>query len=363
MISSVKLLQLKGSPAEKGKVHGEAYREEIRQLIQLLWKNLSVYSPLVFSKESLLKINLKNLPSTEEFAPDLVEEMRGISAGAQVDFEEIFFLNSAFNLINIGDIRSTLPLLACTSFGVSGDATGDQSTYIGENCDTFKFFERYTCLLKLEDDVHPAALVYTVPGVLAHAGMNSLGLGLNVNYLCSNDVQFGKIPAVVIRKVLQFERMGDGIAAIITGKRASGANYVIGDGEGNIFNIETSSGDYDIIYPRDGVIGHANHYRSPLMKQYQVDRPISIGDSIMRDYRINRLLSEKRGHLALPQLIGNLMDHTNFPSSICFHGRRKEAVSDGDVSTVTSMIQDLTKGELHICSGPPCKGEFETFTI
>jgi isopenicillin-N N-acyltransferase-like protein len=363
MNSSIRLLELKGSSQKIGRSHGEACGDEIRELIQLLWENLSAYCPLALSRKAVLKMNMKNLPFTEEYGPDLVEEMRGVAEGAGVDFEEVFFLNSAFNLINLGDIKSVLPLLGCTAFGVSTREREDKKVYIGENYDIFKFFERFTLLLKIHDMVHPPALIYTIPGSVGQAGMNGRGIGVNVNYLCANDAQFGRIPAVIIRKVLQSERIGDAVAAIITGRRASGANYVIGDGEGNIFTIETSCGSYDILPSPHGVIGHANHYRSPPMRQYQVDRPNLIGDSIVRDYRMNRLLQERRESIDLNQLLEILKDHTNFPSSICFHGRGKEATSDGDVSTVVSMIQELNARTLYMCNGLPCKQEFSQFSV
>jgi len=363
MNSSIRLLELQGSSQKIGRAHGEAYRNEIRELIQLLWENLSAHSPLALSRKAVLKMNMKNLPFTEEYGPDLVEEMRGISEGARVDFEEIFFLNSAFNLINLGDIKSVLPLLGCTAFGVSAMERQHKKVFIGENYDIFKFFERFTLLLRIDDGIYPTALIYTIPGAIGHAGMNGRGIGVNVNYLCANDVRFGRISAVIIRKVLQSERIGDAVAAVITGRRASGANYVIGDGEGNIFTIETSCGSYDILPSPHGIIGHANHYRSPLMRPYQVDRPNLIGDSIVRDYRMNQLLQEKRENLGLNQLMEVLRDHTNFPSSICFHGRGKEASSDGDVSTVVSMIQELNARTLHMCKSLPCKQEFIQFSV
>jgi isopenicillin-N N-acyltransferase-like protein len=363
MNTSIPLFQLKGSPEKVGKTHGEAFRNEIHELVQLLWEAISTYSPLAFSQETLLRMNLKNLAFAEEYGPDLVKEMRGIAEGAHTSFEEIFFLNSAFNLINLGNIKSTLPLLGCTTFGASNMARQNGSVYLGENYDTFKFFDRYTLVLRIEDGIHPPALICTIPGILANAGINMVGLGVTVNFISAIDVQFGRIPTLIIRKVLQSERIGDAIDTVISGKRACGANYIIGDGGGNIFCIETSSGSYDILPSTHGIVGHANHYRSSLMRTYQIDRPGLIGDSILRDCRINQLLEEKKKNLDHTQLMEILRDHANFPSSICFHGRRKEAYSDSEISTVFSMIQELKTRTLYISTGTPCKGEYLRFSL
>jgi isopenicillin-N N-acyltransferase-like protein len=363
MQSSIPILHLKGLPQEVGEKHGEEFKDSIRELFDLLCQNFLAYAPVKFSKGSLVDLNMKNAAFGQEYAPDIMQEMLGIARGAGVPFQSIFFLNSAFNLINFGDIRATIPLLGCTSFGVTSEATAHGRVCIGQNYDAFKFLERYPVVLKIENGLNPCALVYTTAGVVANAGMNQCGLGVNVNYLCASDVGFGVLTSIIIRKILQAERFGDAIGAVLSVKRASGANYVIGDATGGVVNIETSSKDYEILYPTDGIITHSNHFISPHMRCYQIDRPNMIGDSIARNYRTRELLRKQTGKIEDSLLMKIMQDHANFPSSICFHGRRQEANADGDVCTVASMVQNLGELSMHLSKGVPCKVGYTSFSI
>ena len=56
------------------------------------------------------------LPAAEKYAPEIIEEMKGMAAGAKADFQDILFLNITYEI-------STPSVMGCTSFAATGDAS------------------------------------------------------------------------------------------------------------------------------------------------------------------------------------------------------------------------------------------------
>ena len=64
--------------------------------------------------------------------------------------------------------------------------------------------------------------------------------------LCSSDTRVSVAVPFVTRKVLEQERVGEGIDCLISARRASPQNYIIADGAGEIYDVETIATDCEI---------------------------------------------------------------------------------------------------------------------
>lgn len=111
-------LNLSGTPAQIGEAHGEAAREKIKDHTDRFLELLLSRAVTVPDEESLWSKWSPQVSANERFAPDLVEEMRGIARGSGVSFERIFLLNSLLDLVSFyyADMAENF---GCTSFAVS----------------------------------------------------------------------------------------------------------------------------------------------------------------------------------------------------------------------------------------------------
>ena len=103
MSDGLPMLEVSGSPVNRGHAHGEAFREEIRALLPVYFSYLERLSRdhrvPVLSKTRVLEITRTYSKPAEAYASDLVDEARGIAMGAGVPYEEILALNGFLDII------------------------------------------------------------------------------------------------------------------------------------------------------------------------------------------------------------------------------------------------------------------------
>ena len=96
MSTELPLIETRGSPYDRGFQHGRAagrpirrYPDVLRETLQLEagWRALGSANRLP-TRDEMLERAMRFLPSIDAFAPHLVEEVRGIAAGACVSFAE-----------------------------------------------------------------------------------------------------------------------------------------------------------------------------------------------------------------------------------------------------------------------------------
>src|SRR5690349_21709576 len=97
------LIEIAGRPYERGVDYGRAASERIRRSIALYAAQMS---GMGFSSRGVRAILQDFVPSMEWYAPDLIEEMRGIAAGADCAFEEVALVNCRTEVIEIGERRA-----------------------------------------------------------------------------------------------------------------------------------------------------------------------------------------------------------------------------------------------------------------
>ena len=97
-------LDIAGAPYEMGRQHGSALKDLIalsmqtfrHEIITGLATQAGIRAP---SFDDVLNVAFHSLPLIEDYAPDIVEEMRGIAAGSGFSFEEILALNSELDIL------------------------------------------------------------------------------------------------------------------------------------------------------------------------------------------------------------------------------------------------------------------------
>jgi len=312
----IPVIQLSGTPAERGHQHGRALAEDIARSYEQWVSDNAAGKPPVHERDALAYV-MGHLPESRAYAPDLVEEVDAIAAGAGLPFEKVWLLNcfdeaDAFHLyrkVNAGH--------HCTTFAAAGLSTKDRTTYIGQTWDAPPGYE--PVILQVEPGHGEiGATVFTHPGVVAGTGMNAAGVSIVWNTLRALDARNGVPCTFFVRKVLQQPKLSDAIQAAASGVRAAGFNFIIGVDYAAV-NIEASATKVRVRYI-DRHFGHANHYEEPDLLEFEgnpaSDPPCT---SIVRSGRMNQLLDEVAGEIDLEMCKRFLSDHANYPGSICRH--------------------------------------------
>lgn len=126
------LIEISGRPYERGVAYGRAAADRIRRSVRLYAEQMN---GMGFSWDEVRTIANDFVPAMERFASDLVEEMRGIAAGADCAFEEIALVNCRTEVVQLGERRAKDRVAkdgctgnastprSCSGFGVRMDQT------------------------------------------------------------------------------------------------------------------------------------------------------------------------------------------------------------------------------------------------
>ena len=349
------VIEVAGSPEERGYQYGLAAQDRIGDAVQKTFRYLQ--ATVNWPKERCLALNPTWLPYIKDFAPDLIEEMHGIAQGCGIPFEEIFFFNYFVDI----QYQETSPQ-GCTTFSAFGPATTDGSVYIGQNGDYLAMYQDDMIILKVDLGGLRLAMV-TYPGMVGESGLNSAGIGAVANGIMASDARVGVPFILIMRKILEQERIGDALSLVISAHRASGTNYVIGDRNGELFNLECSAQKYDVLYTLDGVRGHSNHFTSPRMQDLDLIHTLPFcGNSLMRQSRISKKLAENKGRINLEKMQEFSRDHVDYPRSLCSH--LDETLPEIErIKTLFSVILQPDGGRMSVAAGNPCQHEFVEYEI
>ena len=238
--SNLPILHLNGTPYENGFQHGTIMKNRIIELVGL-WKK-EIENNYQISADEFIKIFLDStnyIPAIKKWTPDLLEEIKGISAGSGIDFNTIF----AFQLID--EIWTNARLINiphhCTSVGINNYKKDGSSNYIAQNIDITPFYHGFEMLLDINNkDSNSRKLVTTFVGYIGVNGLNK-NIGITGNTLSDLKSSLNGLPVCcIVRGVLEKASFDDAVNFIKTIKHASGQNYIIGSRQ-EIISLECAS--------------------------------------------------------------------------------------------------------------------------
>ncbi len=221
------LIDLAGSPRERGRTHGKAAADRLK-------RGAKMYA------ESLLKsgVEWKELerraeamvPGIEHFDPAYVEEMRGIAEGAGEPFAAVMLMNARTEMVAAARRQKAAQHFpdGCTAALALPEASADGVLLHGQNWDWRAECAETGVVLRIRRDDGPDILTFTEAGGLARSGLNSAGIGLTANALeCERDYARGAgVPVPFIRrKVLESEFLAQAVHTIVSTPK-SGSNHM-----------------------------------------------------------------------------------------------------------------------------------------
>lgn len=351
------LVEISGADArDRGRQYGEQtrslierslafYREEFERKSGLAWPDVVERVPRWY-------------PLIDEYAPGLLDEVRGIAEGSGRSVEEIVALNGR------GELRTRDPFAEgadCTSFVVTDEAAGDGHVWCGQNWDWRSETAGTAVMLRIRQPGIPTIVTLVEAGQVGRHGANSAGIALNANGLAAPFQNGLGIPAPFIRRrTLESAGMDQALEAIFTARQLLSTNVLLTHREGFAIDVETTPGRHGWAYPRDGVYAHANAFTAFVPPQVGASYRPASSDSLIRAERVERTLRrapETSSSAEMHALIVEaLSDHLGHPNSVCNH---PDPRAPRTFETLASLIVDLTTGAFWVAGGNPCTTEFE----
>jgi isopenicillin-N N-acyltransferase-like protein len=345
----LEIIACSGTMYKIGKQYGAVRRNSFVTSINSLFKEYITSNKT--SREEIITTMRKYLSLVKSFDPELVEMLQGQAEGAGVSLEEVFLLRCNFEFSFYYQQMKTF----CTSFAVTGQATRDGKTIIGQNFDA-------TCGRSIDlvktthaDGLKQLSLVFWGACELV---LNSSGLGMVLNVVVSPpEEQLFTLPACcVIPKAMRQRRIGDALGIFCVAGRSM-MHYCLASKEGDIIGIETKPDDFNVLQPERDILVHANHYHTERFKKGEL---VYMGapSTYIREPQIKGLIEKHYGNITLERMMEIMSNHNNHPRGICNH-----ALEGSTAETLASVIMVPEDNAMYVTAGHPCQYEYEEYRL
>ncbi|QKC97987.1 C45 family autoproteolytic acyltransferase/hydolase [Mesorhizobium sp. NZP2298] len=358
------LVDVSGTPTDRGKAHGEQARGRIHASVALYAGQLQRFG---FGQDDVERFGDMFLPRLRQWAPDLVEEMEGIAAGANLGLSSIVLVNARTEILQLAKrekgISDDEPD-GCTGSVILPEAAKAGRLIHGQNWDWRAECAETSIVLRVRRDDGPDLLTFTEAGGLARAGFNAAGIGITANYLESDrDYRDIGIPLPFIRRrALEARHFAHAIRVVATTPKSCSNNMMLSTAEGFAVDIECAPDEAFPIYPENDLIVHANHWQSPIALSKLRETGLSdVPDSLYRDYRVRRHLTARHGDITADDLKEALFDDFGAPFSVCRPAIRE---GGGNLSaTVAMIIFEPASGIMEIAPLPADNRTFARYEL
>ena len=338
--------ELSGTPYEIGYQHGSLAKKYVMTSLDNYKRMFLDHSGVYW--EDAKRVAPKYIPCIMDYDPDLIEEMRGVADGAGVDFEDILTLNARSEVLmtmKVGEAKEIHD--GCTNVSVCSTRSIDGHAYLGHNWDWRADQMASIVTFKIKQQNKPDILMVTEGGIIGKFGVNECGVGVAMNALTTPCDANGIPLHIVLRGILNSTTLTNGLMASVAYPNACPANYVMGTGDGVVFDLERMPDDYDVIMPEKGVIVHTNHMMGVKLKMKYEDTIIGLTPSSYLRYARAKGLVEDCGKIGPDDIKRILSDRVDAPTCICAHPDNDPAT----ICTVFCMILDLTAKTMELSPG------------
>ena len=350
------VVEMQGSHFEMGRQYGSQCRDMIRELSV---RFEGVFVPNEALRPDARRAMVEAASAVRAAAPELIEEVEGIAAGAELSFDDAFRMNCSAEM---GQWRGCMERHSavsisdeCTSFAAH-TATG---TLVAWNMDWHRLLQPYMVLLKGRPEGEPAFLAFALAGSVGRPGLSEQ-IAISANQLPyrptetppGSDGPSWAGPGVpycfLSRMLLQQKSTRDALALVESTRRMACLNYTLGDATGDICCVETTPAAHAVLRSDEDFVTHANTYHSPAFHglpeaEHRERDP--------RAFAARALLLERRDQLDREAIAEAQTYH--FPgqeTGICHHTQ--------ETVTLLSFVAEVGKGRLWAAYGPPCEHEF-----
>lgn len=279
------VLELSGTPFERGRTHGQLARAQVTGSVRC-YGSLFANCGIDWSEAQRRAAEYRDIIAG--CGGGMMEEIEGIAIGSGFNVNEILALNcrteilpptllgmdttnsdqarrknTAIGLFDIGE---------CTSVAVTGARCADGQTRVAQNWDWIGYQRNNVLALHvLRDAPWPSFLTLTEAGILAKIGVNDHGVAIGLNILrATNDREQLGIPVHIFQRMaLDCACVDDVVKLAQSLAFAASSNAILGDATGKVCSLEYSPSGAAAIAPDQGVVAHTNHFCDPRLAEKQ----------------------------------------------------------------------------------------------
>lgn len=291
-----------------GQLHGEQYRQGITELAQIRRSLMLEKAPKLASK--LDQLASEQFEVSKKFHPNLANELEGIQQGAGISLTDMVILN---NYTDFRDIK--LPDEGCTTlYYKRAQASGG-----GQTWDMHGSAKKYLCLIEIEAaHDRPASLVLSLTGCLGLMGLNQYGVLIGVNNINTHQARAALIWPMLVRSVLDHQKIKDAQDCLIHAPVTSGHNYLLFQDQVGM-HLEISPGLVEQVGSlqgnQQGVIYHTNHCYGP--QHQKREDPLASNSTSLERHDLMEQMKERI--VDFHSAYQALTSHESYPKSICSH--------------------------------------------
>ncbi|MFT5434164.1 MAG: hypothetical protein ACI9OJ_004877 [Myxococcota bacterium] len=253
------------------------------------------------------------------------------------------------------------PILACSAFAASGEATVDGHTLLARNFD-FEggrvFDEDKVTIFTRPDYGIPFVSVAWAGMAGAVSGMNAEGIGVVLNAAGSDDLALEGTPTtLVLRDILQFASSIDDAVDIIERSRVFVTDiFTLADGKTGELAVVEVTPEAVAVSREAPVIYATNHLRHPTFKDDEENGKRMLGGTtISRFNRLAELVEAHRGELD-PLAAQSILRDRKLPGNVDAPLGHRGTI-DALIAS-HAVIFDLTGRRFWVSSSPHTLGEF-----
>ncbi len=338
-VDAIPLVSVEGTSFECGGQLGYMWRDSLTVMAQ---KKRDGARPWWYGGKEPFTSLLK------DYVPHLPDVYRGMARGSGLRDDQV---------------GSSVPMDdgGCTSFAVHPFLTSARHPISGQTKDTDSNRRLKYIVLRFAPTDAPHALTVTYPGWLFGHGFVRGRCAVWRNALNAGVSKKGKIPYAVwgivalhcsVVEEVKEETGRWGVA------RENG-HCTVADSHGGILGVEMGeAGMYFCRSLDDGVYVHANkpwHRVSAECMTGSVMQNVMQANSAHRETQLRANILKHKG-LTAPLIWSALVDHTNYPNSVCQHNAP-------DLETSAAIVAEPTRGLIHVSRGAPCENWPVTYSL
>jgi isopenicillin-N N-acyltransferase-like protein len=372
---TIKVIELRGTPQQRGQIHGEALRDKISELIEI-WKG-DLRANRKMDPDACIDDFLDNtqfVKAIKKWTPDLLDEVKGIAEGSGIDYKTIF----AFQVgeeegwyarrKESGASGGPFPIASaekCSGLGVCGQE--GLPALVAQNQD-YTLKDGNEALLHIKhNNSSLESYVFTLAGLIAILpGMNNSPLGICANALPQLAPRPDGLPvAFIARGVLERRSFRDAVKFIHGISHATGQNYIIGGPE-EVGSFECSANKVSrfVPYPGANRVYHTNHVLVNDDLDNTLDENSVYGGFLpntqARFQALEKRLKDPKKTITVATAKEALSSHDDPKFPVCRHTPKPGGVG----FTAGCGVAELTDPPVfHFAPGPPCSTEFKTYTF
>jgi len=344
--SSFPLLEVTGSYYDIGYAVGFHFGDEIHHIFTKRKNWFNTLKLFVQMDKERYFYKLKDM--ADKHFPHLVQELRGMSDGANIPFEDLFLLNVKAEIgARMKQVKTGTP--GCSTIYLIQNT----QCLICHNEDGTSAYDGSMFMVKATPPSGVSFIVLVYPGTFCGngPGINNQGIVQTTNYIAGAKSNVGVPRYVLNRAVLEARTLDEAVKIATYPQRAFAYHHNLASfKERRILSVEVTPDTHDIFEPR-GLYFHTNHLILEKTKAFPQEKNYVQTSSMSRfsviSSEISRLSNPKK--VMERDILDILSSHQKAPYSPCRHPKDKvQGV------TLGTAIIDVMKGTMRIYKGSPC---------